>query len=278
MTAINEHKYLQNLNHVFITGEISDDRTGVGTLSTFGGYTEYEIPSFIASDGKLYFVPIFLTTKKMFPKIPIHEIRWMLMGCTNTAYLRDNGITIWDEWADENGELGPIYGAQWRNWGGQGIDQIKQLEEDIKTNPKSRRLIVEGWNVSDLPKMKLPPCHKTWQVYISKDGYMDLLMYQRSADMFLGVPYNLAFYSILLCMLAHTHGYNPRKLIHITGDAHIYKNHYEQVREQLNRPIWQTHPYMRILNKRDSIIDYVPEDFEFTGYQAQPAIQAQVAI
>lgn len=278
MTATNEHKYLQNLNHVFITGEISDDRTGVGTLSTFGGYTEYEIPSFIASDGELYFTPIFLTTKKMFPKIPIHEIRWMLMGCTNTSYLRANGITIWDEWADENGELGPIYGAQWRNWGNQGIDQIKQLESDIKTNPKSRRLIVEGWNVSDIHKMKLPPCHKTWQIYISKDGYMDLFLYQRSADMFLGVPYNLAFYSILLCMLAYTHGYKPRKLIHATGDAHIYKNHYEQVREQLNRPIWQTHPYMRILTKRDSIVDYVPEDFEFTGYQAQPAIQAPVAI
>lgn len=270
----NEKKYLKLLSKVLDEGTFSKDRTGTGTHRVFGSYTEYQI-KYKDCFGTRDYYPIILTTKRMSLPTIIHELLWIISGSTNTKYLTDNKVTIWNEWADENGELGPVYGKQWRDWN--GLDQIKVMHNQIRNNPDSRRIIVEAWNVGELSEMKLPPCHKMFQVFCNGET-MDLLMYQRSADMFLGVPYNLAFYSILLIMLCHVHGYIPGKLIHVTGDTHIYSNHEEQVLEQLSRPIQNKPPTLSFSGVHNNLDDFKFDDFKFGLYIHQPAIKAPVAI
>jgi thymidylate synthase len=220
-----------------------------------------------------------VTTKKLHLKSIIHELIWFLQGSTNIAYLKENGVTIWDEWADDNGDLGPIYGYQWRSWpapNGEHIDQIAQLVQQIKANPDSRRLIVSAWNVSDIPRMKLPPCHAFFQFYVA-DGKLSCQLYQRSADIFLGVPFNIASYALLTHMVAEQTGLNVGDFIWTGGDCHIYVNHLEQVNEQLSR---QPLPLPKVVLKRKpaSIFDYRYEDIEVVGYQSHPAIKAPVAV
>jgi thymidylate synthase len=215
-----------------------------------------------------------VTTKKLHIKSIIHELLWFLQGDTNIRYLNDNGVTIWDEWADANGDLGPVYGRQWRDFG--GVDQIQTLIDMIRKSPDSRRLIVSAWNPPDVPQMALPPCHTMWQVRIL-GGKLHLQLYQRSADMFLGVPFNIASYALLLVMLAHVTGYEPGDFVHSIGDAHIYSNHMDQVATQLARdprPL----PKLRIMRPVQSIFDFKFEDFEITGYDPHPAIKAPVAV
>lgn len=263
-------------------GEESSDRTGTGTLSYFGLQSRYRL-----ADG----FPL-VTTKKLHLKSIIHELLWFLSGDTNIRYLKENGVSIWDEWADEKGDLGPVYGHQWRSFPaleptgqmldgeplftGRGIDQIAQLVEMIKTAPDSRRLIVSAWNPADVPRMALPPCHTMWQVRVL-NGKLHLQLYQRSADMFLGVPFNIASYALLQVMLAHVTGYEPGDFVHTLGDAHIYSNHMDQVALQLSRT---PKPLPRLRIKRDvaSIFDFKFEDFEITGYEPDPAIRAAVAV
>ncbi|MFT5648989.1 MAG: thymidylate synthase [Yoonia sp.] len=275
-------QYHDALRAVLASGEESTDRTGTGTISHFGLQSRYRI-----SDG----FPL-VTTKKLHLRSIIHELLWFLSGDTNVQYLRDNGVSIWDEWADENGDLGPVYGHQWRAFPalsptdqrqdgqplflGASIDQITQLIDTIKTNPDSRRMIVTAWNPGDLPNMALPPCHALWQVRV-QNGKLHLQLYQRSADMFLGVPFNIASYALLLVMLAHVTGYEPGDFIHSLGDAHIYSNHTDQVDLLLSRT---PKPLPTITIKRDvtSIFDFRFEDFEVTGYDPDPAIRAPVAV
>ncbi len=266
-------QYHDALRVILDNGEVSTDRTGTGTMSWFGLQSRYRM-----ADG----FPL-VTTKKLHLRSIMHELLWFLSGDTNIGYLKDNGVSIWDEWADENGDLGPVYGHQWRHFpkldadGRVGeVDQIAELVENIKTTPDSRRLIVSAWNPADVPAMALPPCHTMWQVRVL-NGKLHLQLYQRSADMFLGVPFNIASYAMLLHMLAHVTGYEPGDFVHSIGDAHIYSNHMEQVQTQLARapkPL----PQIRITRQVSSIFDFKYEDFEITGYDPDPGIRAPVAV
>jgi thymidylate synthase len=275
-------QYLDALQTVLDHGEVSTDRTGTGTISYFGLQCRYSL-----ADG----FPL-VTTKKLHLKSIIHELLWFLAGDTNIRYLKENGVSIWDEWADENGDLGPVYGHQWRRFpklvdSGQAVngrtlyfaesvDQIADLVAAIKATPDSRRLIVSAWNPGEVGQMALPPCHTLWQVRII-GRKMHLQLYQRSADMFLGVPFNIASYALLLAMLAHVTGYEPGDFVHSIGDAHIYSNHLEQVKTQLARspkPL----PQLRLTRDVDSIFDFKFEDFAFDNYTPDPAIKAPVAV
>ena len=257
-------QYHDALRTVLAQGTPSTDRTGTGTISHFGLQSRYPL-----ADG----FPL-VTTKKLHLKSIIHELLWFLQGDTNIRYLKENGVSIWDEWADANGDLGPVYGRQWRDFG--GVDQIQTLIDMIRKSPDSRRLIVSAWNPPDVPQMALPPCHTMWQVRIL-GGKLHLQLYQRSADMFLGVPFNIASYALLLVMLAHVTGYEPGDFVHSIGDAHIYSNHMEQVQTQLSRDL-RPLPSLRITRAVPSIFDFRYEDFEITGYDPHPAIKAPVAV
>ena len=257
-------QYHDALRTVLAQGIASTDRTGTGTISHFGLQSRYSL-----ADG----FPL-VTTKKLHIKSIIHELLWFLKGDTNIRYLNDNGVTIWDEWADADGDLGPVYGRQWRDFG--GVDQIETLLQMIRKSPDSRRLIVSAWNPPDVPQMALPPCHTMWQVRIL-GGKLHLQLYQRSADMFLGVPFNIASYALLLVMLAHVTGYEPGDFVHSIGDAHIYSNHMEQVQTQLSRDL-RPLPKLRITRAVPSLFDFRYEDFEITGYDPHPAIKAPVAV
>ena len=269
-------QYHDALKTVLENGALTSDRTGTGTISYFGLQARYPL-----SEG----FPL-LTTKKLHIRSIIHELLWFLSGDTNIRYLKENGVSIWDEWADENGDLGPVYGKQWRAFSPPAgeeaeerpfsVDQITRLIEDIRSRPDSRRLIVSAWNPLEIDSMALPPCHTMWQVKIL-DGKLHLQLYQRSADMFLGVPFNIASYALLLVMLAHVTGYEPGDFIHSIGDAHIYSNHTEQVAELLTRSP-RALPQIRINRQVSSIFDFKFEDFEVIGYDPHPAIKAPVAV
>lgn len=266
-------QYHDALLTVLNEGDASTDRTGTGTISYFGMQQRYRL-----SDG----FPL-VTTKKLHLRSIIHELLWFLSGDTNIRYLQENGVSIWDEWADANGDLGPVYGHQWRHFPKVGedgligeVDQIADLVEMIRTSPDSRRLIVTAWNPGDVPNMALPPCHSLWQVRIN-GGKLHLQLYQRSADMFLGVPFNIASYALLQVMLAHVTGYEPGDFIHSIGDAHIYSNHMEQVATQLEREPREL-PTLRLKRDVSSIFDFQYDDFEFEGYDPAPAIKAPVAV
>lgn len=245
------------------------DRTGTGTQSVFGHQMRFDL-----SQG----FPL-VTTKKLHLKSIIHELIWFLNGSTNIAYLKENGVSIWDDWADENGNLGPIYGYQWRSWpapDGAHIDQISQVMEQIKHNPDSRRMIVSAWNVADIPKMKLPPCHAFFQFYVA-DGKLSCQLYQRSADIFLGVPFNIASYALLTHMMAQQANLEPGDFVWSGGDCHLYSNHMEQVNLQLSREPLPL-PQLIIKRKPESIFDYRFDDFEIANYQSHPHIKAPVAV
>ncbi|MFM2440689.1 MAG: hypothetical protein RLZZ349_416 [Pseudomonadota bacterium] len=261
--------YHDLLSHVLQHGNKKEDRTGTGTLSVFGYQMRFNL-----ADG----FPL-LTTKKVHLKSIIHELLWFLQGSTNIAYLKENGVRIWDEWADENGNLGPVYGYQWRNWpkaDGTHIDQISQVVNAIKNNPDSRRLIVSAWNVADVDQMKLPPCHAFFQFYVA-DGKLSCQLYQRSADIFLGVPFNIASYALLTMMVAQVCGLKLGDFVHTLGDAHIYTNHMEQVQEQLTRDI-RTLPKMQINPNVSDIFSFKFEDFSLENYDPHPAIKGLVAV
>jgi thymidylate synthase len=265
----NMQQYLDLMRHVLEHGHKKEDRTGTGTLSVFGYQMRFDL-----SEG----FPL-LTTKKVHLKSIIHELLWFLQGSTNIAYLKENGVTIWDEWADENGNLGPVYGYQWRNWpkpDGGHVDQITQVVEAIKKNPDSRRLIVSAWNVADVDKMKLPPCHAFFQFYVA-DGKLSCQLYQRSADIFLGVPFNIASYALLTMMVAQVCNLKLGDFVHTLGDAHLYLNHLEQVREQLSRTPRHL-PTMRINPEVRDIFGFKFEDFTLENYDPYPAIKAPVAV
>ena len=262
-------QYLDLLQHVLDNGTIKHDRTGTGTKSVFG----YQLRCDLSKGFPL------LTTKKVHLKSIIYELLWFLKGDTNVRYLQEHGVRIWNEWADENGDLGPVYGGQWRSWPdyhGGHIDQISQIIDQIKNTPDSRRIIVSAWNVADVPTMKLPPCHTLFQFYVA-DGKLSLQLYQRSADLFLGVPFNIASYALLCMMVAHVTGLQPGEFIHTFGDAHIYLNHMNQVHEQLSR---EPRPLPRmILNPEvKSIFDYEYEDFHLEGYDPWPLIKGVVSV
>lgn len=262
-------QYHDLLNHVLQYGHVKTDRTGTGTVSVFG----YQMRFNLAEGFPL------LTTKKVHLKSIIHELLWFLQGSTNIAYLKENGVTIWDEWADAQGNLGPVYGYQWRNWpkpDGSHIDQITQVIEQIKRTPDSRRLIVSAWNVADVERMKLPPCHAFFQFYVA-DGKLSCQLYQRSADIFLGVPFNIASYALLTMMVAQVCGLELGDFVHTLGDAHIYSNHMEQVKEQLSRTP-RALPTMRINPAVDTIFGFRYEDFTLENYDPYPAIKAPVAV
>lgn len=217
-----------------------------------------------------------MTTKKMHLKSIIHELLWFIKGDTNVKYLQDNGVRIWNEWADENGDLGPIYGSQWRNWNGEGIDQLAQVVDKLKNNPNDRRMIVSAWNVSKIPEMHLPPCHMMFQFYVA-NGKLSCMLYQRSCDMFLGVPFNIASYALLTMMLAQVCNLEPGEFVHTLGDTHIYHNHFEQVKEQLRREPLPL-PTMRLNPQVKDINDFKYEDFTLENYECYGAIKAQVAV
>lgn len=262
-------QYLTLLRHVLDHGTRKADRTGTGTISVFGHQMRFDL-----SQG----FPL-LTTKKVHLKSIIHELLWFLRGDTNIGYLKDNGVSIWDEWADENGDLGPIYGYQWRSWparDGRHIDQISEVLETLKTNPDSRRIIVSAWNVGELPYMKLPPCHAFFQFYVA-DGRLSCQLYQRSADIFLGVPFNIASYALLTMMMAQVTGLKPGDFVHTLGDAHIYLNHLDQVNLQLTRDT-RPLPTMRLNPAVTSLFDFRYEDFTLEGYDPHPGIKAPVAV
>ena len=262
-------QYLDLLQHVLDHGVLKEDRTGTGTHSVFGYQMRFNL-----QDG----FPL-LTTKKLHLKSIIHELLWFLKGDTNVKYLQANGVRIWNEWADENGDLGHIYGYQWRSWpdyDGGHIDQIKEAIDTIQNNPDSRRIIVSAWNVADLPQMNLPPCHAFFQFYVA-NGKLSLQLYQRSADIFLGVPFNIASYALLLMMVAQVTGLEAGDFVHTLGDAHIYNNHIEQVREQLSREP-RALPTMKLNPNVKSIFDFKYEDFELTDYNPHPPIAGKVAV
>lgn len=261
--------YLDLLNHILEQGSVKNDRTGTGTISTFGYQMRFDL-----SEG----FPL-VTTKKTHLKSIIHELLWFIKGDTNVRYLQENGVRIWNEWADENGDLGPVYGKQWRSWGcgdGHTIDQLAEVIEQIKTNPDSRRLIVNAWNVGELEDMALPPCHMFFQFYVN-DGKLSCQLYQRSADSFLGVPFNIASYALLTMMVAQVTGLEPGEFIHTIGDAHIYLNHLEQVKEQLSRTPYPL-PQMKLNPNIKNIEDFTYEDFELVGYEAHPHIAGKVSV
>ena len=262
-------QYLNLLDRILTEGTKKTDRTGTGTISIFGNQMRFDM-----SKG----FPL-LTTKKLHLKSIIYELLWFLQGDTNVKYLQDHGVRIWNEWADENGELGPIYGHQWRSWpghNGEPIDQIKKVVEQIKNTPDSRRMIVSAWNVADIDDMKLPPCHCFFQFYVA-DGKLSLQLYQRSADTFLGVPFNIASYAMLLLMVAQVTGLEPGDFIHTTGDTHLYLNHIEQARLQLTRtprPL----PQMKLNPDVKDLFSFRFEDFQLEGYDPWPHIAAQVSV
>ncbi|MBA3695661.1 MAG: thymidylate synthase [Methylotenera sp.] len=261
--------YHDLLKHVLEHGHKKEDRTGTGTISVFG----YQMRFNLAEGFPL------LTTKKVHLKSIIHELLWFLQGSTNIAYLKENGVRIWDEWADENGNLGPVYGYQWRNWpkpDGTHIDQITQVVNSIKNNPNSRRLIVSAWNVADVDQMKLPPCHAFFQFYVA-DGKLSCQLYQRSADIFLGVPFNIASYALLTMMVAQVCELELGDFVHTLGDAHIYLNHLEQVNEQLSRTS-KVLPQMKINSTVKDIFSFKFEDFTLENYDPYPTISAPVAV
>lgn len=263
------HQYEDFLRHVYFHGVEKSDRTGTGTRSVFGYQMRFNL-----QEG----FPL-VTTKKLHLRSIIHELLWFLKGDSNIKYLKDNGVSIWDEWADENGDLGPVYGVQWRNWkaaDGQVIDQISELVHTIKTNPDSRRMIVSAWNVAELPHMALPPCHMMFQTYVA-DGKLSVQLYQRSCDIFLGVPFNIASYSLLTHMLAQQCDLEVGDFVWTGGDCHIYSNHMEQVQTQLARQPRQ-YPKLVIKRRPESIFDYKFEDFEIVGYDPHPHIKAAVAV
>jgi thymidylate synthase len=262
-------QYHDLLNHVLAHGHQKTDRTGTGTISVFGYQMRFDL-----AEG----FPL-LTTKKVHLKSIIHELLWFLKGSTNIAYLKENGVSIWDEWADAEGNLGPVYGYQWRNWpkpDGSHIDQISQVINQIKKTPDSRRLIVSAWNVSDIEQMKLPPCHAFFQFYVA-DGKLSCQLYQRSADIFLGVPFNIASYALLTMMVAQACDLQLGDFVHTLGDAHIYNNHMDQVKEQLSRSA-RALPTMRINPEVKDLFAFRFEDFTLEGYDPHPAIKAPVAV
>jgi thymidylate synthase len=262
-------QYLDYLRHILEHGVSKEDRTGTGTLSVFGYQMRFDL-----AEG----FPV-VTTKKLHLRSIIHELLWFIRGETNIEYLKQNGVSIWNEWADAEGELGPIYGKQWRRWetaDGRVIDQLSNVIEQIKTNPDSRRLIVSAWNVGELEQMALAPCHLLFQFYVAR-GRLSCQLYQRSADSFLGVPYNITSYSLLTSMVAEQCGLTPGEFVWTGGDCHIYSNHVEQVRLQLSREPYPP-PRLRLKRKPDSIFDYKFEDFELIDYQAHPHIAAPVAV
>jgi thymidylate synthase len=262
-------QYLDLMRHILEHGTRKNDRTGTGTLSVFGPQLRFDLQAGF---------PL-LTTKKVHLKSIIHELLWFLKGETNVRYLRENGVSIWDEWADDKGELGPVYGYQWRSWpapDGRHIDQMAKVIEDIGRNPDSRRLIVSAWNVADLESMALMPCHAFFQFYVA-DGTLSCQLYQRSADLFLGVPFNIASYAALTLMVAHVCNLRPGEFVHTFGDTHLYLNHLEQAREQLSR---QPRPLPRMILNPDArnLFDFSYEDFNLVGYEPHPAIKAPVAV
>ena len=262
-------QYLSLLKHILDNGVEKSDRTGTGTISCFG----YQMRFDLAKGFPL------VTTKKVHTKSIIHELLWFLKGETNIAYLKENGVSIWDEWADEAGELGPVYGKQWRRWEGSNgkvIDQIDDVVQQIKSNPDSRRLIVSAWKVDELPEMALMPCHALFQFYVA-DGKLSCQLYQRSADVFLGVPFNIASYALLTMMMAQVCGLEPGEFIHTFGDVHIYSNHLEQVKLQLSREPLPL-PTMKLNPEVNNIFDFKYEDFTLENYQFHPPIKAPVAV
>lgn len=262
-------QYLNLVKHIIDTGADKSDRTGTGTRSVFG----YQMRFNLAEGFPL------VTTKKCHLKSIIYELLWFLKGETNIAYLKEHNVSIWDEWADVNGDLGPVYGKQWRSWEGADgvvVDQVKELIHTIKTNPDSRRMIISAWNVADLPKMKLMPCHCLFQFYVA-NGKLSCQLYQRSADVFLGVPFNIASYALLTMMIAQVCDLEPGEFVHSFGDVHLYKNHFEQAELQLTRTPFPL-PQMKINPAVKDIFDFKFEDFELINYQSHPAIKAPVAI
>jgi thymidylate synthase len=262
-------QYLDLMQHILDHGVRKSDRTGTGTVSVFGPQLRFDLARGF---------PL-VTTKKVHLKSIIYELLWFLRGDTNVAYLRENGVTIWDEWADADGDLGPIYGYQWRSWPtpeGGHIDQLSQVLQELRRNPDSRRLIVSAWNVADIPRMKLAPCHAFFQFYVA-DGRLSCLLYQRSADLFLGVPFNIASYALLTLMVAQVCGLRPGEFVHTFGDTHLYLNHLEQAREQLRReprPL----PVMRLNPEIRDLFAFRYQDFGLEGYDPHPAIKAPVAV
>jgi thymidylate synthase len=262
-------QYLDLMRHVRDNGTRKDDRTGTGTLSVFGYQMRFDLA---------HGFPM-VTTKKLHTRSIIHELLWFLNGDTNIAYLKENKVRIWDEWADENGDLGPVYGAQWRSWptpDGQGIDQLEQVMHTLRTNPDSRRIIISAWNVAELDKMALMPCHALFQFYVA-DGKLSCQLYQRSADIFLGVPFNIASYALLTHMVAQQTGLKVGDFIWTGGDCHLYLNHLEQVEEQLTRELLPL-PRLSMQRQPESITDYQFEDFEIVGYEFHPHISAPIAV
>ncbi len=264
-----EQQYLQLLRHLLENGTAKSDRTGTGTLSVFGHQMRFDLQAGF---------PL-LTTKRVHLKSIIHELLWFLRGDTNIKYLKENGVRIWDEWADAHGELGPVYGSQWRSWAnseGGHIDQISQVIEQLKHNPDSRRILVTAWNPAEVPQMKLPPCHLLFQFYVAH-GELSCQLYQRSADTFLGVPFNIASYALLTMMFAQVCGLKPKEFIWTGGDVHLYSNHTEQAKLQLSRSPRQA-PKMEINPDIKDIFGFSYEDFQLHGYEPHPSIKAEVAV
>ena len=262
-------QYLDLMQHVLDKGVRKEDRTGTGTLSVFGYQMRFDLGAGFPA----------LTTKKVHLRSIIHELLWFLKGDTNIKYLRDNGVSIWDEWADDNGDLGPVYGYQWRSWpaaNGEHIDQISQVLEQLRNNPDSRRIIVSAWNVGEIQNMALPPCHAFFQFYVA-EGRLSCQLYQRSADIFLGVPFNIASYALLTMMVAQVTGLKAGDFVHTLGDAHLYSNHLEQVRTQLQRETRRL-PVMKINPAVDDLFAFRFEDFELVDYDPHPHIKAPVAV
>ncbi len=262
-------QYHDLLEHILEHGVKKEDRTGTGTISVFGYQMRFDL-----NEG----FPC-ITTKKLHLRSIIHELLWFLKGDTNIQYLKDNNVSIWDEWADENGNLGPVYGSQWRSWpaaDGRHIDQIKQVIDQLKNNPDSRRIIVSAWNVGEIEKMALPPCHAFFQFYVA-DGKLSCQLYQRSADTFLGVPFNIASYALLTMMMAQVCGLKPGDFVHTLGDAHLYSNHLEQARLQLSRD-FRPLPQMKINPEVKDLFEFKYEDFELINYDPHPHIKAEVAV
>jgi thymidylate synthase len=262
-------QYHELLRHVMETGTVKNDRTGTGTKSVFGYQMRFDL-----TEG----FPV-VTTKKLHLRSIIHELLWFLKGDSNIKYLKDNGVSIWDDWADENGELGPVYGVQWRSWptsDGKHIDQIEKLVNSIKNNPDSRRHIVNAWNVSEVENMALPPCHTMFQFYVA-GGKLSCQLYQRSADIFLGVPFNIASYALLTLMLAQVCDLEPGDFVHTFGDAHIYSNHVEQVEKQLSRD-FRPLPTMKMTSDIKDLFEFKYEDFELLNYDPHPGIKAPIAV